>query len=231
MRRVRMLVYAAGLVGSPLLMVVYWLLYPAYGDLRATDIVADIGAAPDRAAVADVFGFTAVFLAVPAALGYLRALVGPAPRLARTGAALSVVGWMAVLPLVVMDVVAHELAGEPVLFDAIYTSTAMQTLSAVASVHVAGGVLIGVALVRTRLVPRWLGVAATLVPAVHLTSNLAGLLWVDVASWLVAAATGVALLPRLARLVTADEAVPRGKESGRRTRPDVDLGVDVLDVT
>jgi hypothetical protein len=230
MRRVRILVYAAGLVGSPLLLLVYWLLYPAYGDLRALDIVADIGRSPDRAQVADGFAIGAVFLAVPGTLAYLRALAAPAPWLGRIGGGLAIVGWMAVLPLLMMDVVARELAAEPELFRAVYESAAVVALSAVATLHVAGGVIIGVALFRTRLVPRPLGAAAALAPLVHLGSNLAGLLWVDVGSWLVAAATGVLVLPGLARLVTADEAMLSGEEGGSGTRPDANLGVDVLDM-
>jgi hypothetical protein len=231
MRRVRMVVYGAGLVGSPLLLIAYWVLYPAYGDLSSADIVSDIGAAPGRTTVADVFAVTAVFLTVPASLAYLRALEATAPRLSRVGATLSVVGWMAILPLVVLDVVARELAAEPKVFGAIYTSGPVVALSAVATVHVLGGLLIGVALVRTRLVPRPLAVAATVAPVAHLTSNLAGVLWVDIASWLVAAATGVAVLPGLARLVAADESVTRREQRGRGTGADTDLGVHVLDVT
>jgi hypothetical protein len=213
MRRIRTVLYAAGLVGSPLLFGAYWLLYPAYGDLAAADIVADSGAAPGRTEIADACAFAAVFLAVPGALGYLRALVERSPRLARTGCALAVLGWMAVLPLLVLDVVARELAATPALFIATYHSTAVVVLSAVAALHVVGGVVIGVALVRTRLVPRSLGVAAALAPLVHLASNLAGLLWVDVLCWLVAAVTGMVVVPGLARLVAADEAVLRGDES------------------
>jgi hypothetical protein len=231
MRRIRMVVYAAGLVGSPLLLIVYWVLYPAYGDLHAADIVSGIGASPGRTTVADVFAVTAIFLTVPGSLGYLRALLGGAPWLGRIGASLSVVGWMAVLPLVILDVVARELAPEPKVFGAILTSGPVVALSAVATVHVVGGVLIGLGLLRARLVPRALAVAATAAPVVHLTANLAGVLWVDVASWLVAAATGVAVLPGLARLVAADEAVTGGEQGGRGPGPDTDLGVHVLDVT
>ena len=231
MRRVRMMVYGAGLVGSPLLLIAYWVLYPAYGDLSSANIVSDIGAAPGRTTVADVFAVTAVFLTVPASLAYLRALEATAPWLSRLGTTLSVVGWMAILPLVLLDVVARELAAEPKVFGAIYTSGPVVALSAVATVHVLGGLLIGVALVRTRLVPRPLALAATVAPVVHLTSNLAGVLWVDIASWLVVAATGVAVLPGLARLVAADESVTRREQRGRGTGADTDLGVHVLDMT
>jgi uncharacterized protein (DUF983 family) len=47
-------------------------------------------------------------------------------------------------------------------------------LSAVTSLHVVGSVLIGVALVRTRLVARPLGVAFTVAAPTHLAANLAG---------------------------------------------------------
>jgi hypothetical protein len=230
MGRARLLGYAAGLVACPLLLAVYWLLNPAYGDLQAADIAVDIGGAPGRTRVADMFAFTAVFLAVPGTLAYLRLLTARAPVVGRIGCWLAVVGWVAVLPLLVMDVVAGELSASPDMFEAIYDSTPMVLLSAIATLHVVGGVLIGVALVRTRLVPRPLAVAAALAPVVHLASNLAGLLWVDIASWLVVAATGLAVLPGLARLVAADESLLRGEQGGPRPRPDPDLGVDVLHV-
>ena len=226
-----MVVYAAGLVGSPLLLIAYWVLYPAYGDVSSSNIVSDIAAAPGRTTVADVFALTAVFLTIPASLAYLRALEATAPRLSRVGATLSVVAWTAKLPLVVLDVVARELASEATASGAIYTSGPVVALSAVATVHVLGGLLIGLALVRTRLVPRPLALAATVAPVAHLTSNLAGVLWVDVGTWLVVAAAGVAVLPGLARLVAADESVTSREQRGRGTGADTDLGVHVLDVT
>jgi hypothetical protein len=231
MRRLRFLGYAAGLVASPLVLAAYWVLYPAYGDLHAADIVAHIGASPGRTQVADACAFAAVFLAVPGTLAYLRVLAARSPRLGRVGAVLALVGWMAVLPLLMMDVVARELAADPELFRAVYTSPTVTILSAVATLHVVGGLLIGIGLVRTRVVPRLLGVAAACAPVVHLASNVAGLLWLDVASWLVPAVTGVVLLPRVARLVAADESVLGGEQGGRRPRPDADLGVNVFDVT
>jgi hypothetical protein len=231
MRRLRLTTYAAGLVAGPLLFATYWVLYPAYGDLRGAELLADIGAAPGRTLLADAFAFPAVFLAVPGTLGYLRALDGRAPRLAGVGAAVSILGWMAVLPPLTLDLVARELRDDPARFDAIFTSPAVTVLNAVAGLHVVGAVLIGLALVRTRIVAQPLAVAATAAPRVHLGSNLAGLLWLDVAAWLVIAATGVAVLPGLARLVAADEAVPRRVEGGPGPRADADLGVDVLDVS
>ena len=231
MGRLRTLVYAAGLVASPLMFAMYWVLYPAYGDLRAADLVADIGSAPGRAQVADAFAFVAVFLAVPGALAYLRVLVARSPRLARIGCALTITGWIAVLVLLMTDVAARELAARPELFVALYGSPEVTVLSVLAALHIVGGVVIGVALVRSRLVRRPLAVAATLAPVVHLASNLAGLLWIDVACWVVLAVTGVVVLPRLTRLVAADEAVLRGEQGGGGPGTDSDLGVHVLHVT
>jgi hypothetical protein len=58
-------------------------------------------------------------------------------------------------------------------------------------------VLIGVALVRTRLVALPLGVAFTVAGPTHLAANVAGQLWVDVATWLVTAAAGAAVAAHL----------------------------------
>jgi hypothetical protein len=59
-----------------------------------------------------------------------------------------------------------------------------------AGLHIVGGVLIGVALVRTRLVPLPLAVAATAAPAVHLAANLSGQFWLDATAWIVVATAG-----------------------------------------
>jgi hypothetical protein len=44
--------------------------------------------------------------------------------------------------------------------------------------------LTGVALLRTGLVARWVGLAATFTHPIHLAANLGGVLWLDALTWI-----------------------------------------------
>lgn len=203
MERIRTLVSAGSLVASPLLVLAYWLSYPAYGEFSGAAIIREVDQAPLMTAVSDVFILLGSVLAVPMSLALMRALRGAAPRLALFGGALSALGWMAVTVLVMTDVVAVEIADQgPTeesihLFEDLLTSPLVIALDIVASLHLVGGVLLGIALIRSRIIPRWLAVAATLAVPVHLASNLAGQLWLDSATWLVFAAAYFLVIPSL----------------------------------
>ena len=67
----------------------------------------------------------------------------------------------------------------------------MISLNVVATLHVVGGLIPGIALVRSRLVPRPLAVATAAAAPVQLVANLSGQLWLDSATWLVVAVAGV----------------------------------------
>ena len=197
MERLRTAVYALGLVASPLLILAYWVLYPAYGDVHGADVFADISAAPSRTYVADAVMLVGCLLAVAGALAYLQVLVAKAPRLSRIGAGCTVVGWIAVLALLLLDVVAAQKETTTAAFQAVYGDPLVLTLNGLAALHLLGGVLIGLALLRIRVVPTWLGVAGTVAPLVHFVSNVSGLLVVDGATWLVTAAMGWVVLREL----------------------------------
>lgn len=190
MLRFRAWVYAVGLVGSPLLILGYWILYPAYGDVTGSDVIRDVAADPDQTRVADIFAFAGTFLAIPAILGFIEALRRSSPRLALIGGGLALLGWTALIGALMTDVVAVELVDEPALFDDVYGNPFVIALNALVSLHIVGGVLIGVATLRTRLLPAGLAVALTAAPVVHLASNLAGQLWLDSLTWLVTATAG-----------------------------------------
>ena len=214
--RLRTSLYALGLVASPLLILGYWCLYPAYGDVHGADVFADISAAPGRTHLADGVMLVGCLLAVAGALAYLQALVAAAPRLARVGATCTVVGWVAVLALLVLDVVAAQGTTTARSFEAVYSDPLVITLNALAALHLLGGVLIGVALLRTRLVPRGLAAAGAVAPVVHFVSNVSGLLWVDAATWLVTAALGAAVLRLLLHHEAAQKPLP---VPGMRVQP------------
>ena len=195
-------VSAVALVGAPLLLLAYFASFPAYGEIHGGDIARAVSADPQMTRVADVFAFAGAFLAVPATLAYMRLLRPGSPTLAVLGGGAAIMGWMALVGVLMTDVVATEIAGHVALFEDLYTSPIVVGLSAVTSLHIVGSVLIGVALVWTRLVARPLGVAFTVAAPTHLAANLAGQLWLDVITWLVTAATGAVVAACLFRAAT-----------------------------
>jgi hypothetical protein len=70
---------------------------------------------------------------------------------------------MAVLALLPLDVLAAQPETTRAVFGAVYGDGLTLSLNALALLHVVGGVLIGVALVRSRLLPRWLAVVGAAV--------------------------------------------------------------------
>ncbi len=190
MDRTRSLVSTIGLVGSPLLLLAYFVTYPAYGEVHGADIARAVSADPGLTRTSDVLALAGCFLAVPATLAFMRVLRPGSPKLATIGGGLALLGWVALVGALMTDVVAIEVGEHAALFDGYYSNPIVVGLNALAGLHIVGAVLIGVALVRTRLVPIPLAAAATVAPVVHLASNLNGLLWLDAITWLVLAATG-----------------------------------------
>ena len=205
MDRTRTLVSAGSLVASPLLLLTYWLTYPAYGEFGGDAIIREVDNAPVMTAVSDIFILLGSLLAVPMSLVLMRVLREASPRLAVLGGALSAVGWIAVTALVMVDAVAIEIADQgPTddlvsMFEDLLTSPLVIALNVTASLHLIGGVLIGIALIRSRIIPTWLAIGATLAVPVHLASNLADQLWLDSITWVVVAAAYALVIPEVTR--------------------------------
>jgi len=185
-------VIAAGaLVGYPLSLFMYWLLYPAYGKSGATAILRAIDGHAAATTAADVFAFAGAFLAVPASLVLMTLFLDRGSRIGWVGGLLSALGWIAVVGLLMLDVVAVEMtrgsgptqAGVQ-LFHNVLNSPLTIAMEVVATLHVLGGVLIGVGLIRTRVIGLAPAIVATVTPPIHLASNLAGVLWLDELTWL-----------------------------------------------
>lgn len=145
--------------------------------------------------MSDVFVFAGAFLAAPATLALMRVLNARSPRLATIGGALHLIGWIAIIGVVMGDVVAVQIArggaltNEVVQLDErIMSSAPVLALNVIATLHVIGGVLLGAALWRTRIVPRWAGIAATFAQPIHFASNIAGIFWIDALTWIALAA-------------------------------------------
>jgi len=194
--RVRQLVSAVSLVLFPLLILVYWLLYPAYGVLDSAALLRAIDGHAARTAIADIFVFAGAFLAAPATLALMRVLDARSPRLAAIGGAMHLIGWIAIIGVVTGgDVVVVEMVtgGTPSpeivqLYRRLVISAPLIALNIIATLHVIGGTTLGVALWRTRIVPLWAAVAATLAQPIHLVANIAGILWIDAMTWIALAA-------------------------------------------
>jgi hypothetical protein len=203
MERARTFGSAVCLVAHPLLILAYWLTYPAYGKLAGDDIIRAVDRDPSMTALSDVFAFLGAVLAVPAYLALVAVLRSRTPRLAWLGGTLSAIGWIAVTVTLMTDVLAVEIAHRgPTeslvqLFKDVLSSPFVIALNATASLHIIGGVLIGVALLRSGLMPRSVAVAATVAPPVHLVANLAGVLWLDAITWVVVAAAFAFVIPVL----------------------------------
>ncbi len=185
------IIAAAALVGYPLSIFMYWLLYPAYGKSGATAILRAIDGHAAGTAVADVFAFAGAFMAVPASLALMTLLLDRQSKIGWLGGLLSALGWIALVGVVMLDVVAVEItrgsgptpAMIHVFHDVLYSPLTI-ALEVVATLHVVGGVLIGIGLIRTGLIGRAAAIVATVTPVLHLVSNVAGVLWLDEVTWL-----------------------------------------------
>ena len=126
--------------------------------------------------VADLLAIGAVLVLVPASLGLLRALRARGSRLAPVAVALFAVGWLFVLGQVALDRFEVQLATSGIPLDEAVRiadrldngDVGMGVASAVFIVgHTVGAILIGVALGRSRFVPRWAGAAVLLGAVLH----------------------------------------------------------------
>jgi len=193
----RRLTLTAGLIGSPLFLLAYFVTYPAYGAVHGDDLARAVSSAQTQTQIADLFAYTGVFLAVPATLAFMLVLRPRSPRLAAIGGSLAILGWVALSSALTLDLAAVEIGDQPTLFQRLYENPVVVTLNSLAGLHILGAVLIGMALVRTRVLPRPLALAMTAAPVVHLASNLAGRLWLDALTWLVTALGGGVIASRL----------------------------------
>src|SRR4029078_9620119 len=93
----------------PLSTLTYCLLYPAYGLLDSVATLRAIDGHAARTATADVFVFTGAFLAAPATLALMRVLHARSPRLTTISGAMHLLGWIAIIGVVMGDVIAVEM--------------------------------------------------------------------------------------------------------------------------
>src|SRR5437868_2765459 len=147
--RLKQMVWAVSLVLFPLLILSYWVLYPAYGVLDPAATLRAIDGHAARTATADVFVFTGAFLAAPATLALMRVLNGRSAKLAAIGGALHLLGWIAIIGVVMGDVIAVQMVNTGTLspatvalYQRIMSSAPVISLNIIATLHVVGGTML-----------------------------------------------------------------------------------------
>jgi hypothetical protein len=83
------------------------------------------------------------------------------------------------------------------LFSRLTTSPTIIAVNVLASLHLIGGILLGVAFWRTRLVPRWAAVILIIGGPIHFAANIAGILAIDSLTWIALVAANVTVVQRL----------------------------------
>ena len=197
---------AVGLVGYPIGILAYWVLEPAYGLLDSAAIVNSFTGHQTVATIANAFAMIGCLLAIPATLAAMLVIGDLSPRLAVVGGAMSILGWVAVFGTLVLDPVAVQIVahGAPTsefvdLFKRLSTSPTIIALNATAAFHLIGGIVLGVAFWRTKLVPRWAAMILIIGGPIHFASNIAGILVVDSATWIALLPANVMILRQLTR--------------------------------
>lgn len=192
--RVRAWVLAANLVLSPWFVLVCWLTGPGCDKVQSEEIDGWHAAAAQSAVI---WIFAGALLSLPATLALMQVLRDRSPRVARVAGSLTLVSWVAVIALSTSDLLAVDLVklgGPSPLFATLLGNlgsiTLIVGLDVLATLHVVGGVMLGWALIRARVIPRVIAVMATLAPPIRFVVKLDGSLSVNALTWLVLATAG-----------------------------------------
>jgi len=204
LRRNSVPLLAAGLIGYPIGILAYWLLSPAFGLLDSAAIVNAHTGHQTLATIANAFALTGCLLAIPATLAAMLVIGDRSPKLAVIGGAMSILGWFSVFGTLILDPVAVQMVanGPPPkefvdLFTRLSNNPTIVALNILAAFHLIGGIVLGVAFWRTRVVPRWAAVILIIGGPIHFASNIAGILAVDSLTWIALVAANVPILRAL----------------------------------
>jgi hypothetical protein len=188
--RIARLLLAACLIGGPLAGIVVRAAVPSSSTASVARSVVDYGrhsGATQILLIGDAF----LFLLVPAALAATALAWRRAPVLSLIGGILSLVGWTAIVMLAAQDALISE-AGrqiyEPGQASALATSWSSEGLVNVYIVafiagHVLGTAVLGLALWRSRAIPRLAAAFVGLSMPLHLVTVLTGFKAGDVGAW------------------------------------------------
>lgn len=227
---VRRLAAAACLVLGPVLLTIGFAVLPWHPNDETVLQSLDATAANLTATqVGDLLAFFGILLMVPATLAVMRAVGRGAPVLGLVGGALSIAGFVAGMITVVSDqfliALADDAALRPAAAAALDASPAW-VLNVVLVVFLAGmligGTVLGVALLRARILPTWAAVAVIAAPAVSFFAHVVDRKAVDVVSGLMVV-TAYGLLARRV-LFTGDMAWETGDLAGTSDAPGTLVG-------
>lgn len=161
-QRLRQVVLAVAIVGGPLSFLVGGVLSPSIHDTGRSSIAANAAANGITNAVHLAAFFLASFLLPIGAIGLAHLAYPRTPWLATIGGLLAVVGWLPFSALTALDDLTSTMAHLPnsgsyaELWDRFSTDAVMGTYLIVYIVgHLVAYVLLGIALRRGRIIPRW----------------------------------------------------------------------------
>lgn len=200
--RIARVLLAVCLVGGPLAGIVVRAAVPASSTASVAESVADYGqhtGATQVLLIADGF----LILLVPAALAAAALAWRRAPVLSLVGGVLSLFGWVAIVMLSAQDQLLAETGrsvyahGQATAIAEHWSSAPLVNIYVVIFVagHLVGTALLGAALWRAQVVPRWAAALIGLSMPVHLITVLTGFKAGDVAAW-VALLIGFAMCAR-----------------------------------
>jgi hypothetical protein len=228
--RILLVLLAVSIVGGPLGFLVGGALAPSVHDPAAIALARNAAAVPARNAAHVAAFVVASYLLPVSAVGLARLAVPVTPRLATWAGVIAVVGWLPFSALAALDdlqlrmAAARTPASAPLL-DAFSTDPVMNGYLLVSVLgHLAGYVLLGIALLRARSVPRWsaacliastpLTLGVFLVPGRPVVVGVVALALVVIGS---APAAGITLRQALGRRPSGPLRVPaRGRRAGPR---------------
>jgi hypothetical protein len=160
--RLRQVVLAVAIVGGPLAFLAGGVLAPAIHDTGQSSIAANAAANPTTNALHLAAFVVASYLLPIGAIGLARLAYHHTPWLATIGGLLAVVGWLPFSALTALDDLTDAMARLPQaasyahLLDRFSTDPVMGSYLIVYVVgHLVAYVLLGAALLRGRVIPRW----------------------------------------------------------------------------
>ena len=178
--RFRRLASAACLVLGPALLVAGFAVMPwQRADADELDSLNLTAANITATQIADLLIFAGALLLIPALLAFMRALGRDAPVLGLVGGVLSIAGAVAGMLVVVSDQMMIALADQPALRPDAAAALAESPAWVLAIVLVVflggsfiGTVVLGAAVLRSRILPAWTGVALIAAPAISIASHI-----------------------------------------------------------
>ena len=223
---------AAALLLGPLLLLAATAVGPLNTGGDFAEMLRSYDAERTAIQTADLLTFAGALAMIAAVLAVARVVRRRAPALAMWGACLSVAGWASLIGLIGYDQAMVDVSRDPAIREQLARSLEDGEAWALPAVFfvflvgtVAGGAVLGAALLRTRVVAAWAGAAVAVALVVNVAGHLVEVNAVALAAFLLLAAGFGALAARVARTpVTAwaDGEVP--PESGRRPAAPVAVG-------